>query len=68
MLNCEEATRLMSDARERPLKITERIPLRIHVSMCSACRKFGPQMDILRNAMHRFAKSNDACDKDDGDL
>ena len=38
MLNCHDATRLMSDSQERTLKLGERFSLKMHVSMCAGCR------------------------------
>jgi predicted anti-sigma-YlaC factor YlaD len=57
MLNCRDATRLMSDAQERPLGWRERISLRLHLAMCSACRAFGSQLGTLRAALRRYAGS-----------
>lgn len=58
MLSCREVTRLVSDAQERPLGLQERMSLRMHITMCSACRKFEEQMTTIRAAMRTFAGSN----------
>ncbi len=50
MPSCRESTRLMSEARERGLTAVERVALRMHLLMCSACRNFGKQMHFLRAA------------------
>lgn len=55
MLNCRDATRLMSDAQERPLGWRERLSLRLHLKVCSACRAFQGQMGTLREALRRYA-------------
>ncbi|MBV1881888.1 MAG: zf-HC2 domain-containing protein [Pseudomonadales bacterium] len=65
MLSCEEATRLMSDARERPLKVSERLVLGVHVSICTGCRRFGSQMDVLHKAMQNFAGGKNESTEDD---
>lgn len=49
MMNCEQATRLLSEALERPLTFTEKTELRFHTLMCSGCRQFGRQMETLRH-------------------
>lgn len=49
MMNCEHATRLLSEALERPLTFTEKTELRFHTLMCSGCRQFGRQMETLRH-------------------
>lgn len=60
MINCRQATQLMSDAQERPLTRRERLQIRVHVLICSGCRNFGRQMQILRAAARRFAKGKDS--------
>ncbi len=54
MLNCHDATRLMSDAQERELKLGERLSLKMHVSMCAGCRNFGKQMGTIRKISRSY--------------
>ncbi|WP_049722358.1 zf-HC2 domain-containing protein [Gilvimarinus polysaccharolyticus] len=54
MMNCRRATRLMSESKERPLSATERMALRVHTMMCSACRRFDGQLDFLSQAAQRY--------------
>ncbi|MCE9551006.1 MAG: zf-HC2 domain-containing protein [Betaproteobacteria bacterium] len=56
MMNCHNATRLMSEAQERPLSITERISLKLHLIMCSGCHNFKDQMNTLRLMTRAYAK------------
>ncbi len=56
MMNCKQATRLISDSQERELGIGERIVLKVHTSMCSGCHNFGQHMHTLRQAMRSFAE------------
>jgi len=56
MMNCQQATRLLSDAQERELPLKDRAALKIHVLMCSGCRHFAQHLDILRVTAHRYAK------------
>ena len=53
MLTCKEATRMMSEAQDRPLSIGERLQLRMHLAMCRGCRNFRVQMDFLLTACRR---------------
>jgi len=55
MPSCRESTRLMSEARERPLSVRERMALRMHLAVCSGCRRFNRQIDVLREASRRFS-------------
>ena len=71
MLNCREATRLMSEAQEHPLKLGEKLSLKMHVMMCSGCRNFGDQMHVLRRIVRAYAEGADEAattsDRDDQD-
>lgn len=59
MLNCHDATRLMSEAQDRKLKLGEQFSLKLHVSMCDGCRQFGKQMGTIREATHRYVQQVD---------
>ena len=48
MMNCKQATQLLSEKLDRPLTSKEKIALKMHVLMCPACRKFGKQMEEIR--------------------
>jgi len=56
MLNCHEATRLMSEAQERDLSLSERVSLGLHVSMCKGCNNFKTQLSTLRKMTREYAK------------
>lgn len=62
MLNCKEATRLMSEAQDRPLGVGEKLQLEMHLAMCRGCRNFREQMDFLRLACRRFMQRRDGGD------
>ena len=50
-LNCKETSRLLSQAQDGKLRLTERIALRIHLRVCDACTQFSQQLEFLRRAM-----------------
>lgn len=54
-LNCEQATRLLSESQERDLAMSERTMLRVHTWICEGCRNFGGQLGFIRQAMQGFA-------------
>ncbi|WP_300452482.1 zf-HC2 domain-containing protein [Accumulibacter sp.] len=56
MLSCKEATRLMSEAQDRPLSRGEKLLLEMHLAMCRGCRNFRTQMDFLRLACRQFMR------------
>lgn len=51
MLNCKEASCLVSESQERPLNFGERWELRMHLWMCISCSRFERQIQLLRKAM-----------------
>jgi len=55
MLNCKQATELMSQERDRALAFKERLGLRFHVAMCSGCRNYRKQMAFLHEACARYS-------------
>lgn len=56
-MNCKQATQLMSEKLDRPLRIKEKISLAVHKIMCIGCRRFSLQMDKLRTVSKRYTKS-----------
>jgi hypothetical protein len=54
MLSCKEATRLLSQAQDRPLGYSERIKLRLHLAACIACTRFSRQLAFMREAVSRY--------------
>lgn len=55
MLNCKDASHLISRRQERPLSAGERWALRVHLWMCVNCRRFAVQIDLLRRAMRELS-------------
>lgn len=58
MLNCIEATRLISESHERPLTFSEKIQLSFHLMMCSGCRAFKANSQKLRELTRRHNQPN----------
>ncbi len=54
MMMCQGATRLMSLKQDRRLTFQERLSLRLHLSMCGACRQCDRQFTLLHRAGERF--------------
>jgi hypothetical protein len=59
MMNCKQATALMSQQMERPLTLKERMALKFHTMMCSGCSNFDHQMHDLRQITRVYAKGSD---------
>ncbi len=56
MLNCKQATELMSQKMDRNLHFGMRMSLRMHLMMCSGCRNFSRQMEFLRRASRKVSQ------------
>lgn len=49
--SCERAAELMSQALDEPLAFTDRVRLRIHLSMCGDCQEVERQIATLHALM-----------------
>jgi hypothetical protein len=56
MLTCQDASRLVSEGQERPLRFGERWGLRLHLWICVNCRRFERQIHSLRRALRKLAR------------
>ena len=61
MLSCREITLLLSESLDHPLKLRERMALKIHLAMCDGCHSFEKQMFSLRGIAKQYV--NGAADK-----
>lgn len=64
MYTCKEVTQLVLEKYERRLSWRERLGIRIHYLICSACTRFARQMEFLRKATRRYAELHQAEEKD----
>lgn len=58
MLTCKNATKLMSQAQDRPLPLRERISLRFHLMICSGCNNYNKQMSFIRKACRHMGEKS----------
>ena len=54
MLNCKQASELMSQAQDRDISLRERLSLRLHLLVCHGCRNFSSQLQLMRAACRRY--------------
>lgn len=54
MLNCQETSRLLYAAPERPPNGRTRFALWLHLRMCHACRRFERQLATIRKGLARL--------------
>jgi hypothetical protein len=62
MLSCREASQLLSDRLDRPLRTWERFGLRIHLAVCRGCTQADQQLQFIRKAMSKLGSRRDEGD------
>ena len=60
IIDCQHATRLLSDSQERALTAAERLQLHLHLPICNGCRRFRTQLEIMRTMMRDYAGKDTA--------
>jgi uncharacterized protein YcgI (DUF1989 family) len=55
MLSCKETSLLVSQSLDRRLSWRERWGARLHLSICTACRRFKRQVEVLHRATREHA-------------
>lgn len=59
MINCKEASRLISEQLEHPLSTHKRILLKMHLFLCKACAQVAKQLSSLNELLSKKAKSEE---------
>ncbi|MBM3117254.1 zf-HC2 domain-containing protein [Jeongeupia naejangsanensis] len=54
MANCKTVSKLLSDALDRPLSPHEWLVVHAHLPICSGCRNFRRQVQMLKQAGDRL--------------
>lgn len=54
IINCKDASRLLSQAQDRQLSALAGWKLRMHLKICAKCRRFENQLLFLREALKRW--------------
>jgi hypothetical protein len=53
-LNCRDAAALVLMGEDRHLSLRERVMLRLHLAICSACSRFVGQVNLMHGAMGQW--------------
>lgn len=56
MLSCKDFAHSVSSANERNLSLSTRWQMRFHLLLCSSCRRFNRQMQLITRAMRYIAR------------
>ena len=57
-MRCIQATRIISDSRERSLELQEKMGLKMHLLTCPHCRSFQINCKTLSMMMKKFKDSH----------
>jgi predicted anti-sigma-YlaC factor YlaD len=57
MLNCKQTSQLVSQSLDRRLTMRERFAVRIHLLMCTYCKRFSQQLLAIRLGLERMTTS-----------
>lgn len=59
MIDCKEASRLMSQSLDKDLGLGQRTSLRFHLFLCTACSRVKRQFDFMHRAAGQFPGQGD---------
>ena len=59
MLNCKQASELLSQAQDQALGLRQRLLLKLHLLACTGCSRFDHQLELMRRALHRLRDSGE---------
>jgi len=57
MLNCKQATELMSRSQDQTLPLLKRLNLKLHLIMCRGCSNYNKQLAFIRKTMKHYSKN-----------
>lgn len=55
MPSCRDISQLISAGMDRNLPLRKRLSIRLHVSMCRFCRRYGKQLHLLHEGVGHYA-------------
>ncbi len=47
MMSCQDAARLISEEKDRPLTLGQRLGLQLHLAFCALCRGYKKNLEML---------------------
>ncbi len=54
MLNCKQASELLSQALDRKISLREKVLLKLHLLICHGCSNFSKQVTVMREACRSY--------------
>jgi len=52
---CKEVTRMASEAMERKPSLRQRLDMKLHLLICTLCRRYVRQLQFMRDAVQQHA-------------
>ena len=62
MLDCKQASQLISQSLDRSLTLRERLSLKLHLFICQFCKRFSQHMQTIRVALKQMTSSIESND------
>ncbi len=62
MLDCKQASQLISQSLDRSLTLRERLSLKLHLLICEFCKRFSQHMQTIRVALKQMTSSIESND------
>ncbi|WP_446685339.1 anti-sigma factor family protein [Gallibacterium trehalosifermentans] len=56
MYSCKQASFLLSQAKERKLRLNETLQLKLHLAFCSHCRQFKLNLETMSELCQGISK------------
>lgn len=57
--SCKDIAELISQSMDTRLPLRKRLAIRLHVSMCSLCRRYERQLQLMRRGLHHYANPDE---------
>ena len=69
MITCQDAARLISEEKDHPLSLGQKLGLKMHLAFCALCRGYRKNLDMLSLIAARAGDAvMSAFGRTDGDL
>ena len=69
MMSCQDAAKLISERKDHPLSLRQKVGLKTHLAMCALCRGYQKNLDVLSSIAARAGDAvMSAFGRTDGEL
>ena len=59
MPSCKDISELISQSMDTRLPLRKRLAIRLHVALCSLCRRYEKQLQLMRRGLHHYANPDE---------